>query len=213
MEFLSLSLLAPLIYIFVLVGSLGVFSSLYRKRKALKAASLEPWFGPHHSRDIYLSLLHQETEPKVPDSLLKAALLQRAVEDISRVIAIRSAKNSLTQLLQKGSIGDDLWNRFTTAEKEIEEELRDVVNEANAFQPGWGQVIFQTANEIASNIKLRRQIYEMKGKAEAERAWWDKKREQSRKELTGEATSDDDAVLVEGPGQAGGLKQRVVAAQ
>lgn len=71
-----------------------------------------------------------ETEPKVPDSLLKAALLNRATEDIERVMTIRSAKNSLSQLLQKGSVGDDLWTRFCRAEKEIEEVCRPLT--------GWG---------------------------------------------------------------------------
>lgn len=100
-----------------------------------QSTSLEPWFGPHLQRDIYLSLLHlepepgQEKSPSVPDSILKAALLQRACEDIHRVLAIRSAKQALSNLLQRGSVGDDLWQRFTRAEKEIEEELRDVVNE------------------------------------------------------------------------------------
>jgi len=85
-----------------------------------KAASLEPWFGPHYSRDIYLTLLHQEN-PKVPDSILKAALIRRATEDIRRIVTIKQAKGSLQQLLQRGSIGDDLWTRFTVAEAEIEE--------------------------------------------------------------------------------------------
>lgn len=30
-------------------------------------------------------------------------------------------------------MGDDLWQRFLRAEKEIEEELRDVVNEVSAY--------------------------------------------------------------------------------
>lgn len=60
-------------------------------------------------------------DPPVPASLLKAALLRRATEDIHRIITIRSAKQALAQLLQRGSIGDDLWTRFTAAEKEIEE--------------------------------------------------------------------------------------------
>lgn len=85
-----------------------------------KAASLKPWFGPHYARDVYLTLLHQETS-KVPDTILKAALLRRATEDIRRIIALRQAKGSLQQLLQRGSIGDDLWTRFTVAEAEIEE--------------------------------------------------------------------------------------------
>ena len=118
----------PIAYLFILVGSLYTFSSIYRKRKAYHAASLEPWFPPHLQRNIYLSLLHQE-DPKVPDSILKAALLRRAVEDISRIIQIRSQKQALQVLLQRGSVGDDLWQRFQRAEKEIEDELRDVVNE------------------------------------------------------------------------------------
>lgn len=100
-----------------------------------KAASLAPWFPPHLQRNIYLSLLHLEPEdggekvPKVPDSVLRAALLRRAVEDINRIIQVRAAKQSCGTLLQRGSVGDDLWQRLLRAEKEMEEELRDVVME------------------------------------------------------------------------------------
>lgn len=100
-----------------------------------RSTSLEPWFGPHVQRNIYLSLLHLEPQPDqekatpVPDSILKAALLQRAAEDIRRILAIRGAKQPLSQLLQRGSVGDDLWQRFLRAEKEMEAELRDVVEE------------------------------------------------------------------------------------
>ena len=100
-----------------------------------KSTSLEPWFGPHVQRNIYLSLLHLEPQPgqekatPIPDSILKAALLQRAVEDIRRILTIRGAKQPLSQLLQRGSVGDDLWQRFLRAEKEMEAELRDVVEE------------------------------------------------------------------------------------
>lgn len=100
-----------------------------------KSANLEPWFGPHLQRNIYLSLLHLEPEdgsekgPKIPDSVLRAALLRRAVEDIHRIIQIRTAKAACSTLLQRGSVGDDLWQRFNRAEKEMEEELRDVVME------------------------------------------------------------------------------------
>ena len=152
-----MGLTVPLAYLSILVGSLATFSSLYRKRKvgkcflrsnvcsapglmlAAKSISLEPWFGQHLQRDIYLSLLHlepdasQEKSPAVPDSVLKAALLQRAAEDIRRILAIRSAKPALANLLARGSVGDDLWQRFLRAEKEIEAELRDVVEEVLPF--------------------------------------------------------------------------------
>ena len=88
-------------------------------------------------RNIYLSLLHLEPEggkeksPAVPESIIRAALLRRAVEDIHRIIQIRSAKQACSTLLQRGSVGDDLWQRFQRAEKEMEDELRDVVTEVS----------------------------------------------------------------------------------
>jgi translocation protein SEC66 len=140
----------PFIYLGILVGSLATFSSLYRRRKACtallisrlhghanvsstaKAAHLEPWFSRHISRDVYLSLLHiepQPGEPKIPDGVLKAALLRRATEDILRIFQIRNSKQALSTLLQRGSVGDELWQRFLRAEKEIDEEVRDVASE------------------------------------------------------------------------------------
>ncbi len=74
----------------------------------------------------------QEKAPKVPDSVIRAALLRRAVENIRRIIQVRTSKQALNTLLQKGSVGDDLNQRFLAAEKEIEEELRDVVSEVGS---------------------------------------------------------------------------------
>lgn len=135
-------LIIPLAYLTILIGSFATFSSLYRARKIAKTASLEPWFPPHLQRNIYLSLLHLDpADPdstpadadkslsKVPESTLKAALLRRAVEDIHRIVQIRNAKPALQGLLQRGSVGDELWQRFLRAEKEIEEEVKDVVSE------------------------------------------------------------------------------------
>lgn len=174
-----------------------------------QAANLEPWFGPHLQRNIYLSLLHMEPEkgdektPKVPDNVLKAALLRRAVEDINRLVQIRTAKQAITSLLQKGSVGDDLWQRFQRAEKEMENELRDVVMEvrqpasnknphqlavltssqANGLAPNWGQFIFQSANEIAVNTQFRKKLGEIQETAAGEKEWWEKRRATIETEL------------------------------
>ncbi|KAI1823984.1 Sec62/63 complex, subunit Sec66 [Xylaria intraflava] len=177
-----MSLALPVAYITVLGGSLYTFSTIYRKRKALQSANLEPWFPPHLQRNIYLSLLHMEPEgdekaPKIPDSVIRAALLRRAVEDIRRIVQIRSSKQALNTLLQRGSVGEDLNQRFLAAEKEIEEELRDVVTEANALAPGWGQTIFQSANEIVTNTILRDRLEEIEGHTQSEKDWWEKRRE------------------------------------
>ena len=68
---------------------------------------------------------------------------------------IREDKPALQSLLQKGSIGDELWNSLLSAEKEMEAEILEVVGEANSFVEGWGQAIFPTANEIIANEKMR----------------------------------------------------------
>jgi translocation protein SEC66 len=132
-------LLLPVLYLTILIGSLATFSSLYRRRQIAKAAQLESWFPPHRARDIYLSLLHidpaeasSESEQKitqVPDSLLKAALLRRALEDIRRIVQLRGSKQALQNLVQRGSVGDELWQRFQRAEQEMEAEVKDVAQE------------------------------------------------------------------------------------
>ena len=186
------------------------------------------------------------------------------------MLSIRNQKQPLSQLLQKGSVGDELWQRFLRAEKEVEAELRDVVEEvchvkltplsfelhqrsitarlvwgclgdlgsrkglmtvcdiqANALQAGWGQTIFQSANEMVNNALIRDKVSAIQSKAASEREWWDKERasiqSQFMKELDEETAaaeagaakggegnnrvgSDEDAVLVEGggPGSAAG---------
>lgn len=131
-----------------------IFSRIYRKRTAKRIAQQEPWFPSHPERDVYISLLQQQNPP-ASDVLLKAALLRRAVTDVQRIIQFREDKAALQNLLQKGSIGDDLWNAFQAAEKELEAEIVEVVAEANTFREGWGQFIFASASETANNLKHR----------------------------------------------------------
>ncbi|KAF4627106.1 hypothetical protein G7Y89_g11051 [Cudoniella acicularis] len=220
-------LVLPFCYITVLLGSLITSSSMYRKRKAAKSANLAPWFPPHLQRNIYLSLLHLEPEegkekaPAVPDSVLRAALLRRAQEDIFRIIQIRSAKQACSTLLQRGSVGDDLWQRFLRAEKEMEDELRDVVMEANALSPNWGQHIFQSANEIAARHIFQTRLDEIQAQTEPEKEWWEKRRASIQSEFMKEldastsgagkaskSASDEDTVMVESANSAGGKSKK-----
>lgn len=88
--------------------------------------------------------------------------------------------------------------------------------QANAFVPGWGQVIFQSANEINQNRLLKERTAEIQAKLEGEKSWWEQKRQGAKSELLSElgleddtkstndaeaqpkkANSDDEAVLVE----------------
>jgi translocation protein SEC66 len=92
---------------------------------------------------------------------LKAALVRRAIADVQRILRIREDKPALQNLLQKGSVGDDLWNSLLAAEKELEAEIVEVHAEANTFVEGWGQVLFQTASEMLANEKTRAIVEQM----------------------------------------------------
>ncbi|EXJ88344.1 hypothetical protein A1O1_05274 [Capronia coronata CBS 617.96] len=192
------SLLIPIAYLGILIGSMATFSHLYRQRQVTSKLRLAPYFGPHTTRNIYLSLLHLQDQPgdssgaaasttKVPDGVLRAALLARAVEDIQRIMEVRTRKPALAQLLQRGVVGDEIFQRLQRAEQELELELKDVVAEANALAPDWGRTIFQSANEMVQNKILRDKLDAIKATLPAEKAAWDAQREKSRRELEGDA--------------------------
>lgn len=77
--------------------------------------------------------------------------------NVHRILRLREDKPALQALLQKGSIGDDLWASLLAAEKELEAEIMETAAEANTFVEGWGQLIFQTATEMIHNEKMRLQ--------------------------------------------------------
>lgn len=87
--------------------------------------------------------------------MLKSALLVRATADVKRIWRIKEDKQALMGLHERGLVGDDTMSRFTTAEKELEAEIVDVVSEANTFRQGWGAMIFATASEMAHAEKTR----------------------------------------------------------
>ncbi|WWC60274.1 uncharacterized protein I303_102842 [Kwoniella dejecticola CBS 10117] len=160
---MATSLVVPLAYISVMVTALAIFSRVYRRRRAAEKTSFEPWFPKHPSRETYITLISASSSssndtPAVPDSLLKSALLVRAITDVKRIWRLRDDKIALTQLSQKGLIGDDTMLRFAAAEKELEAEIVDVVSEANSFRQGWGQMIFATATEMAQAEKTRETV-------------------------------------------------------
>lgn len=83
--------------------------------------------------------------------------------DVRRILKLREDKTALTNLIQKGAVGDDLLVKFQKAEKELEAEVLDVVNEANSFANAWGPGIFQTAQEMVQqqgDAKHRDEIYQ-----------------------------------------------------
>lgn len=100
---------------------------------------------------------------------------------------IRTRKPALATLLQRGVVGDEIFQRLQRAEQELEEELKDVVAEANALASGWGKTIFQSAGEMVQNQMLRERLERIKGTIPDEKRVWEETRERARKELEGDA--------------------------
>lgn len=94
--------------------------------------------------------------------------MRRAIADVFRAVRFREDKPAIQNLLQKGLVGDDLWNSLMAAERELEGEVREVCAEANTFVEGWGSLIFPTANEIIANERMRA-MYESTSNLRAEK--------------------------------------------
>jgi translocation protein SEC66 len=71
----------------------------------------------------------QEHHSEPPLSLLKAALLRRAAEDVRRGLVIRKARQACGVLLNKGSIGIDVSKELDRAGEELDNEAIDVAAE------------------------------------------------------------------------------------
>lgn len=195
---MALPLYVPVAYIVLLVAALSAFSRIHRHRAARRLAAdatAQPWFvGGHPERDIYQTLVAadsaaqvqvedapnadgKESEPKdalrgrVPEPVLRAALMARAMADVRRLRRMREDKTALAALLQRGSLGDVTAERFALAEKELEAELLDTVSEANSFHPGWGQVLFQQANEMVQHTKIKDTYFAIPAQREQIRTW------------------------------------------
>lgn len=142
---MALPLYVPFGYITFLVGLLWLFSRHYRSR-ALRRKPPPPWFPePHTARDVYVSLLSMDPPPA--QSVLVSALLARAMTDVKRIVSLKEAKQAMMNLLQRGLVGDELWERLLVAEKELDVEISEVISEANEYSEGWGGAIFAIASE------------------------------------------------------------------
>jgi translocation protein SEC66 len=76
--------------------------------------------------------------------------------DVERIMEIRENKMALQNLLTKGQIGDETWNHILEAEKELDSEIYEVVQEANTFKAGWGQIIFAHAGDEVQHEKHKK---------------------------------------------------------
>lgn len=125
-----------------------------------KLARTQPWYPDNYPRELYSSLKEaaESGEQKVPDTVLRAALLKWAAEDVRQLLRMNELKPNLATLHQRGSVGDDIWVRFTTSHKLAEVELNEIAQEAERLHKGWSKTIIPSAVELTQNAAIRKRL-------------------------------------------------------
>ncbi|KAF4628211.1 hypothetical protein G7Y89_g9942 [Cudoniella acicularis] len=141
---------------------------------AVKSRNIKPYFPPSLHRQIYLSLLN--VKPPVEESALVAAFLLYAVEIFDRVIWIHTALPACKTLWEQSSIGEEELLQLVRANKELDKQLLEIIEEAEDFRHFWGLTLFRTAMEISNNLKLRESLAKIEGKKDEEKEWWEARR-------------------------------------
>ena len=152
----SVSVYTPLIYVFILVVSLVMFASNYRKNQAKKISEQPSIFDENDAHDLYFQIKEMSENEKIHEKVLKAALLNRGAESVRRSLKLKELAPQINLLYKNGSIGEDYWKRFETEVKLIELEFKDTLQEAEKLQPGWVQLFVMVCKEICFNQALSR---------------------------------------------------------
>ncbi|CCH45062.1 Translocation protein [Wickerhamomyces ciferrii] len=150
----KISVFTPIIYVTVVLTALVVFSINYRKNKINALYNRQPFFKRNLPKELHFEL--RDSDPKPNEKVLKAALLRRGAESIRRTIKLKEVQPFITALYQKGSIGDDLYERYQTATKLEELEVQEIVAETEKYKAGWIPKFVPLLQEICFNEALRR---------------------------------------------------------
>ncbi|KAI8846196.1 Pre protein translocase subunit Sec66-domain-containing protein, partial [Chytridium lagenaria] len=140
----------------IIYGLIGFLTLILLLRSTvltrIRAASLaskkakSPYFTAHLQKAQYEELAEMYSpEDEHGLKILTSALVRRAMVDVQRIWQIREEKPSLQGLVRTGVLGEDMMEKITEAEKELEVEVQELITEADMYKPGWGKTIFQEA--------------------------------------------------------------------
>lgn len=153
------SLLFPVIYLggFALIFYLF---ALYNKKQKLVDQIRNKYFDIHVQKieyDELAELFGLEGNGRI---ILETALLRRAVEDVARSTRIQEEKPPLQQMVHEGIVSEDLMDKISLAEQELQLELQEVIiyfismkisEEADMFKKGWRHDIFKVFLPMPNN--------------------------------------------------------------
>lgn len=150
------SVYTPMIYSAVLIISLIIFGSQYRKRQIKKLTELPSIFDESDARDLYFDIKQMSEEQPVHEKVVKAALLNRGAEAIRRSFKLKELEPQINILYKNGSIGEEYWQRYQNEVKLVEIEFKQALQDAETFQSGWAQMFVALCKEICFNQALYR---------------------------------------------------------
>ncbi|KAJ3298153.1 translocation protein S66 [Blyttiomyces sp. JEL0837] len=129
---------------------IGAVFLLRRTQKSSSKANESSSYFPDHIPKRQYEELAEQYSPQDPHGLklLTTALMRRAMVDVQRILQIREEKQPLQNLVRTGVIGEDMMEKITMAEKEVEAEIMELMEEAELYRPGWGKTIFQEASNF-----------------------------------------------------------------
>lgn len=155
-EIKAVSVYTPLVYVSILVISLMIFASKYRKNQVKKLTELPSIFDEHEARDLYYSIQELSETEQIHPKVLKAALLNRGAEAVRRTIKLREVAVQIEILYKNGSVDDKYWQRYQNEMKLVDLELKNCIEEAERLQPEWPQAFVNLCREICFNQALQR---------------------------------------------------------
>lgn len=155
-EIKKISVYTPIIYVAIILTTFVIFAKVYRQKNLNKLSHTRPFFPPNIQKQLFYELLNAEPRPN--ENVLRAALLRWASETIRRTIKLKESEPFMTKMYQDGSIGDDLWTRFTISQKLEELEIQQVVKEVESLKKGWAPKFFPLLQDLTFNEALKRRV-------------------------------------------------------
>jgi translocation protein SEC66 len=145
-KFSMLSLLLP-------IGYLGLIALIYKLFTTFNLPQKsKSYFAENVARLEYLELAEQYTLNVTGLKILETALLKRAAEDLRRLMLLRDQKPSVSNLVAQGIMGQDMLDKITVAEMELNNELEDLMAESKIYRPDWEQTILQEASALLQQL-------------------------------------------------------------
>ncbi|KAJ3416102.1 translocation protein S66 [Chytridiales sp. JEL 0842] len=109
----------------------------------------DAYFPPNDAKLQYDELIEQYSPHDAFGlRVLRSALLRRALVDVQRIMKLREEKGPLQNLVRSGVVGEEMMEKIVAAEKELEVEVPEVVEDADLYKPDWGKNIFQEATAL-----------------------------------------------------------------